>query len=163
MSDEKLTKSGLLMAIQTNRTRFENALAHFSDIQKSEILLENGWSIKDVMVHIASWERIGFEIVQSAQDGKSLKPYIAKVFESVDKFNAQTYENNKDKSLTRIEAEYQTAYQIFLALIESLDKSFIFSNLPFEGADEISVQSIISANTHLHYKEHAEAIEKIIE
>jgi hypothetical protein len=161
MSEEKLTKPELTAAIETDRARLEDALARFADTQKMEPLLENGWSIKDLMAHVATWERVGFDIVQAARDGEPLKDYVSKVFESIDNFNAQTYEKNKDKSLRDIESEFKAAYKDFTALIEPLDDAFIASNLPFEGVENLSVQVIITANTYHHYREHAEECEKL--
>lgn len=161
MSEEKLTKSELTAAIEMERARLEDALAHFSDTQKVGGLLENGWSGKDLMAHIAAWERVAFDIVQAARDGEPLKAYVSKVFESIDNFNAQTYERNKDKSLRNIEVEFKAAYNDFFDLITPLDEAFIAGNLPFEGAENLTVQVIISANTHHHYREHAEECERL--
>lgn len=163
MSKGKLAKSELMEAIRTERARLETVLACFSDVQKLKPLLENGWSIRDLLAHITSWEKIGFDIVKTARDGEALKPYIAKVFESIDNFNAKTLEINKANSLWEIEAEFHATYQDLMDLVEPLDDSFIASNLPFEGAEELSVQFMISANTHFHYREHAEALEKLLD
>ncbi len=161
MSDEKLTNSELMAAIETERAQLEKALARFSEDQKTKALLKNGWSIKDLMAHISAWEQVGFDIVQPARDGKPLKAYVSKVFESIDHFNAATFEKNKDKSLGEIEIEFNAAYKNFVALIETLDEDFIASNLPFEGAEDLNVRSVISANTHLHYREHTQTLEAL--
>jgi hypothetical protein len=161
MREEKLSKFELIAAIETERARLEDAMARFSDQQKTETLLENGWSIKDLMVHIAAWERVGFDIVQANRDGEPLKDYISKAFESIDNFNAQTYEKNKDRSLSDVKAEFKAAHQAFFSLIAPLPEAFIGSYLPFEGAEEITIRSIISSNTYLHYREHAEALEQL--
>lgn len=159
MPEGKVNKEELIAAIKTERARLEADLAKFSDVQKAKALLENGWSVKDLMAHIASWERVAFDILQPARDAEPLKEYIAQVFESIDNFNAKTYEQNKDKPLNEIEGEFNNAYQNFFALVESLDEAFIASNLPFEGTEEITIESIISSNTYQHYQEHAETLE----
>lgn len=158
---EKLTKPELLAAIRIDRTLLEKTLTRFSETQKTEMLFENGWSIKDLMAHIASWERVGIDIVEAARDGETLKGYVSKIFENIDNFNAKIYEQNKDKCLSEIKIEFQAAHKNFITLINPLDDNFIASNLPFEGTQEISVQYIISANTHWHYLEHIEAIKKL--
>jgi hypothetical protein len=40
-----------------------------------------------------------------------------------------------------------------------LDENFIVSHLPFEGAEELTLKHIISSNTYLHYREHAQTFE----
>lgn len=161
MAEEKLTKSELMDAIHKERARLEKALASFSEAQKAEKILENGWSVKDLMAHIAAWERVGFDIVQAARNSVALKTYVSKVFESIDNFNSKTYEKNKNKTLSKIEIEFQAAHKDFFTLIKTLDDDFITSNLPFDGADKLSVQYMISANTHLHYSEHTKALEAL--
>ena len=162
MPEGKPTKSELMAAIKTERVRLEGDLAKFPGGKKTEARLENSWSVKDLMAHIAAWEQVAFDIVQSAKNGEPLKDYVSKVFESIDNFNDQTYDKNKDKSLNEIETEFQASYQDFVALLVPLDEVFIASNLPFEGTEEISVESIISSNTFHHYREHAEALEKLL-
>jgi hypothetical protein len=162
VSEEQLTKSELLVAINTERARLESTLAKFTEAQKSEALLENGWCVKDLMAHVAAWERVGYDIVQAARDGEPLKDYVSKVFESIDDFNIKTYEKNKGKNLGEIETEFQTAHQDFITLVTPLDEAFINSHLPFEGTEEISVGQIITSNTYYHYREHTEALEKLL-
>jgi len=159
MPEGKVNKEDLIAAIKTERARLEANVAKLSDVKKAKALLENGWSVKDLMAHIASWERVAFDILQPARDAEPLKEYIAKVFESIDNFNAKTYEQNKDRPLNEIEGEFNNAYQNFFALVESLDEAFIARNLPFEGSEEITIESIISSNTYQHYQEHAETLE----
>ena len=163
MPEKNLSKSEMVTAIETKHARLKGALDRFSDAQKTEPLLDNGWSIKDLMVHIAAWERVGFDIVQAALDGNPLKDYISKVFENIDNFNAQTYEKNKGKLLREVETEFQVTHQVFFDLIATLEEAFIASNLPFEGTEEITIESIISSNTYQHFSEHAEALEKCLD
>ena len=53
-----MDKSALLNTIQTERTRFEALLAPLSEEQLCSPTLDGGWSIKDIMAHVAEWELI---------------------------------------------------------------------------------------------------------
>ena len=59
MPEGKPTKSELMAAIKTERVRLEGDLAKFPGGKKTEARLENSWSVKDLMAHIAAWEHRG--------------------------------------------------------------------------------------------------------
>ena len=103
---------------------------------------------------------MGFDIVQPARDGEPLDAYIPKIFESIDNYNAEIYKKNKDLTLGEIQSEFEAAHQDFLNLIKTLSWEFILSHLPFEGAEEFTIQNMISSNSHWHYLEHAASIQK---
>jgi hypothetical protein len=96
------------------------------------------------------------------RDSKSLDPKISSIFEDIDAHNARVLEEFRHKNAADVLRDSKTFYNVFLSLIESLDEAFIFSNLPFEGLEELTVQNIISANSHLHYQEHSQDIQKWI-
>jgi hypothetical protein len=160
MIKESLKKSELIDLIQAERTQLEVLISQFSDDQLIKDTLKNGWSIKDLMTHIAAWERVGYDIVHAAWYKKPLKPYVPKVFESIDDFNMETLEKNKDIALIDIKNEFKIAHRKFFDLIRNLDVGFIESNLPFEGTEEITIQFIISTNTHQHYRDHSEELKR---
>jgi hypothetical protein len=153
-------KSDLLEVIRLEREKLVSLFEGLSEIQMAEPGVEVAWSIKDILAHIAAWERVAIDIVQPARDGQPLKPYVPKVFESIDNFNAATFESHKNKDLTEVIGEFEASHRDFMELIETLPEAFVFTNLPFEGTEELSVQHMISANTHWHYLEHAESIQK---
>ena len=152
-------KSDLLDAIQTEREILESLMAGLSESQIVDIGVEASWSIKDILAHIAAWERVAIDIIQAARDGEALKSYIPKIFKSIDDFNATIYDTHKDDPSADVMAEFKASHNDFLSIISSLSEDFISSNLPFEGTEELTIQYMISANTHWHYKEHSESIQ----
>ena len=162
MTDEYTpqNKSDLIKVIQSERERL-NSL--FEGLPESHVIksgVEGNWSVKDILAHISAWERIAIDIIQSANDGEPLKPYINKIFEDIDKFNADVFKKYQNYRWMEVIEEFNASHQDFMILIESLTEKFIFTNLPFESTEEITAQYMISANTHWHYLEHAESIQK---
>ncbi|MFC1997942.1 ClbS/DfsB family four-helix bundle protein, partial [Chloroflexota bacterium] len=125
MSDRNISKLDLIETIQKIHANLVELIAIFTNSEKIKPVFDNGWSIKDMMAHIASCERVGFDIVQPARDSEPLKLYISKVFENVDKFNAETYQKNMDIPLSQIEIDFQIFHKDFVALIETLSDEFI--------------------------------------
>ena len=78
----------------------------------------------------------------------------------IDRFNAKVFEENKDLPLEKVKKEFHNSYDEFLAQIRNLDEEMISQTLPFEWAKDTTVEYLIAANTHWHYKEHAESIRR---
>jgi hypothetical protein len=122
--------------------------------------VEDSWSIKDILAHIAAWERLAFDRIHAALNKVPLKFPLIKGDADVDKFNDEVFENNKNQPLEMVMTEFSNSHKDFLAQIIELDEDFLFNPLPFDWAGKLSVQVVISANTHWHYLEHAESITK---
>ena len=157
------TKSDLLEVIQTERALLESSLEGLTDTQMTEPGVEASWSIKDILAHIAAWERLAFDRIQAALSGEALKFPLIKGDADVDKFNAEVYEKNKTQSLVGVITEFGASHTDFRSQIETLDDDFLTSPLPFDWAGKLTAQVVISANTHWHYIEHTESISRWLE
>jgi hypothetical protein len=155
---QPIDKSDLLRVIRLERNKLEELLDGLSAEKLGHPGVEVDWSIKDILAHIAAWERVAVDIVSATQSGITLPTYVSKVFENVDVFNAKVYEKHKAWSISKIQEEFSAAHQEFIKLIASLGEDFVFRNLPFEGAEKFTIQYMISANTHWHYREHVDSI-----
>jgi hypothetical protein len=154
------TKSDLLSVIDTERARLESLLQGLTQSQMVEPGVEASWSIKDILAHIAAWERLAFDRIHAASSGEALKFPLIKGDADVDAFNAQVYEQNKMKPLPDVMTEFQASHRDFRLQIEGLQADFLANPLPFDWAGKLTAQIIISANTHWHYIEHADSITK---
>jgi len=56
--------------------------------------------------------------------------------------------------------EFHASHHDFMELIETLHNDFLLCPLPFDWAGKLTALVMISANTHWHYIEHADAIDK---
>lgn len=154
------TKSDLLDVIHTERARLNSLLEGLTPSQMTEPGVEPSWSIKDILAHIAAWERLAIDRIHAAVSGDPLNFPLIKGDADVDKFNANVYEKNAAETLANIVSEFHASHQDFVAQIETLDEEFLVTPLPFDWAGKLTAQVVISANTHWHYVEHAESIAK---
>jgi hypothetical protein len=153
-------KSDLLDVIHAERERLGKLIEPLTDDQMIASGVEASWSVKDILVHIAAWERLAYDRIQAALSGESLKFPLIKGDTDVDQFNAEVYAKNKDQSLEKVMNEYHNSHQEFMGLIQTLQDDFLANPLPFDWAGKLTAQVMISANTHWHYIEHAESISK---
>ena len=156
-------KSDLLDVIHMEREQLDKLIEPLPEDQMIAAGVEAYWSVKDILAHIAAWERMAYDRIQAALSGESLYFPLIKGDEDVDQFNAEVYAKNKDRSLEKVMKEYHDSHQDLLDLIETLQDEFLASPLPFDWAAKLTAQVMISANTHWHYIEHAETISKWLE
>ena len=153
----------LLRVIRNERKNLESLMSELSDSQKAEPGVEGGWSIKDIMAHIAAWEKLAQDRINAALTGETLKYPVIKGDNFVDIFNLDVYESNKDLPLSEIQSEFQRSHNIFLEQIKLVEDDTLSQILPFDWAGKLTFQVLISANSHWHYAEHAESIERWIQ
>jgi hypothetical protein len=157
------SKSTLLEVIHSEWARLESLLEGLTDAQMVEIGVEATWSIKDILAHITAWEKLAMDRIHAAQTGDDLQYPIIAGDNFVDEFNARTYTTHKDQLLLEVLAEFRATHRDFVVQIEALDENCLQKKLNFDWSGNLTYQVMISANTHWHYIEHADAIEKWLE
>jgi hypothetical protein len=150
--------SDLLSVIRSERNNLEHLIRQLSDSQKVEPGVVGNWSIKDIMAHIAAWEKLAIDRINATLTGESLKFPVIEGDDFVDNINHQVYEKNKDLPLEVVQDDFNRSFNDFLHQIQSLDDETLTQKLPFDWAGNLTVQVLISANTHWHYVEHADSI-----
>ncbi len=161
MSDETpLSKSEMLDQIASTRTHLESLIAALSEAQMTTPGVQEEWSIKDMLAHIAAWERLTIERLGSAFSGTPLGRKLIQSNRDIDEMNAQVYEANRDRPLSEVLAEFEAAHRDILALVTSLDEAEYSGPIPAEWARGRPVWGMIGGNTCWHYPEHSAAIEQ---
>jgi hypothetical protein len=103
--------------------------------------LPNGWSVKDVLAHIAAWEWRCASLLDASHNTKAL----LKAQPDVDALNREIYEARKEWGWEEVEYDFRAAHQTLLEAIRQLP--------PPQLADEF-VQRTIADETWEHYDEH---------
>jgi len=156
-------KAALVDVINKERHNLESLIAGLTDSLKVLPGVEGDWSIKDIMAHIATWEQLAYDRIHTALTDEPIKFPVIKGDDDLDRFNAEIYEKNKSLPLDKIQAEFQESHQVLLKLIDSLEEDFIPQKLLLDWSGNLTVQVLISSNTHWHYIEHMESIVKFLQ
>ena len=129
----------------------------------AEPALEEGWSVKDVLAHISSWEKIGMALVRKNTPVEPPPQGVTRP--STDLINQKIYESNRDRSLADVLAYAERSHAELLALVETLSDEALNTAL---GVDDATVEAmdvdgptagqVISGNSDQHYREHADQI-----
>ena len=153
-----LSKVELLETIGTEYSRFEDLLSTMTNTQLTQSVAQDNWSVKDILAHIACWEKLATDRLEAAINDKTPTYPIIKDWEGVHAFNASCYQENQNKTLAVVFQESQQIHQSFIAIILMLDEKFIAKPLPFNWADGMTALELIAANSYSHYKEHYDAL-----
>ncbi len=154
------SKQALLDTIQSAWDELNEIISGLNEEQLTQPGAQEDWSIKDIMAHIAAWERLAADRIHAALSGEELQYPPMTNDDAINAFNAQAHEEHKGLPLKQVSSEFGAAHQAFLMQIEALDESRLAENLPFDWAGKVTFQVLISANAHWHYAEHIAAIEK---
>lgn len=139
MADEItfMTQKDLLKQIKIDRQSFAGLWANLSDEQMTQRpSLQADWSIKDLIAHIVWWEDFMIRRIEdklSGGDGKRTQ--------SIDGYNVQIFDDNKDRALSDILVEFENNLPKVEAFISQ------FSDAQINNPEVIN----ISGKALLHY------------
>lgn len=147
------------------RQRLEKSLAAFSDSQMTLPVLDGGWTIKDVLAHVAFWDdRLVYAVHPPPDARNPLMPVavedIAQTAGWVDRVNARVYELNRDRRLAEVRADFDRAYAEVHRVVSALDDHELLDESGLTRRWGFPAMEMFSGIRE-HYDEHAEALEKL--
>lgn len=152
--------SDLLTTIRIARAELLELLADLTQDQISSSPVQGDWTVKDLLAHIAAWERLAANRLAAARDAAELAYPPLQGQADVDAFNARVYRDHRLEPVETVMAEFEAAHQQLIAEVEMLAANQLPEQLPFDWAGNLTYQVLISANTHWHYYEHISALEQ---
>jgi hypothetical protein len=158
---ETLSKSELLAEIRQEWAALERLLASLSEVETITPSAEGEWSVKDTIAHLSAWEKVLLDRLGSALSRQPGQYPPVRNDEDVDRFNAQVFAENQDRSLSAVRLEFRNLYTGVLTVLEGLDDAFLSHPMVLDFPEEgPRLWEIVRANTSDHYREHRLAIEQ---
>lgn len=112
-----------------------------------EPTLANGWSVKDVLSHIAAWEwRCASLLNESHQSDLPLR-----ALPDVEALNHEFFQERQEWSWAEVEDDFRQAHQTMLTAIRAIPPVRLTSKI---------VQQSIAEETWEHYAEHLPDLER---
>ena len=153
-----MNKTDVLETIRSAHTTLEELLAPLSETQFCTATLEGQRSIKDILAHIAAWERLCADSIAELVHGEL--PSLPE--EDDDTINEQILLENRDRSLHEVQGDFRDAYQHLLrqvgVLFQTLSEEDLNDPRRFPWLEGHSLLAFIAGNSYDHYGEHAEQI-----
>lgn len=160
MSTLPATRQELLQSITATRAELEALLAAVP-VERREEPLPSGLSVKDLLAHIAFWERHLVERLEASAAGHPHASLPYAVDAEVDAINARVYAQHHPQSWEVIWFDFVDVHRRTLAALDRLTPADIFDparSLAVIGDDQQTVFDHIYAETTEHFLEHAAEI-----
>lgn len=155
-SVERVTQKGLLASIRRDRDRFDATLARLPRNRLEEPALPGGWSVKDVLAHIAWGDRENAGVARArALVGSDLWEL------SDDERNAVVVRDSRSRTLDEVLVGYRDSYAEYLTAIgnlsdEDLNDASRITSLAERIPGWAPWRVLYDPD---HYRDHREAIE----
>jgi hypothetical protein len=149
-----MNKAIFLETLQTGRAQWEALLAKVDQTRMTETGIEGEWALKDILAHIAWYEREMVGILQTrALVGSSLW-----VLPNAER-NAAIFDQNRNRSSSEVLSEAQRVYAELLQAAQSLAEEDLIDPSRYRDmpADWFPWK-VLADNTYEHYAAHIPAI-----
>src|SRR5690348_7577226 len=114
---EQVNKTSILKDMNTSYTALEGIL---TPLDKTQFFTEGvipGWSIKDLLAHIASWQHRLLTLLEAAI--RNEEPTISGPdnVQEMDALNAQFYQENKARPLDKVLTDIRISHQHIMDIV----------------------------------------------
>ncbi|HEX9131749.1 MAG TPA: ClbS/DfsB family four-helix bundle protein [Ktedonobacteraceae bacterium] len=154
---ETITKAALLDNIQSGYNQFEALLAPLSEEQMTIPAVNGPWSVKDNIAHLTAWHDYLLNQLQGVIDGEKPPKFMPGLSE--DEINEGFYQQNKDRPLAEVMADFRLSYQRILAAVQSISEEALNAPFPWRQNGN-AAWGLIAGNTYEHYEEHGNIIRR---
>jgi hypothetical protein len=154
---ETIAKTALLDNIQSGYNQFEALLAQLSEEQMTIPAVNGPWSVKDNIAHLTAWHDYLLNQLQGVIDGEKPPKFMPGLSE--DEINEGFYQQNKDRPLAEVLADFRLSYQRILAAVQSISEEALNAPFPWRKNGN-AAWGLIAGNTYEHYEEHGNIIQR---
>ncbi len=148
-----MNRNELLSQMHAGRNALEAALARVDTDQMTAPVLHDGWSVRDVLVHLGFWERRTVTRYDALRRGETPGGEVSSDAE-LDALNARVYNEGQGRPAGEVRTDESAAYQALLRLAETAPEADLFDPQRFPWTQGRPFAYWIEANAHGHYEEH---------
>ena len=152
-----MDRAQLLAEMLEGRRRWDATLDRVPRERMSEPAFEGGWSVKDIVAHVAAWERVAAARLEHGLGrGRALDPLEDL---PLDERNQRYFEANREAQLDDVIAGELEAWAQLLSIVEALDEADLHDPSRLRLRGDVEPWQMIAANSHEHFDEHIPQIE----
>ena len=157
---EQVDKTRIVKEMSTSYAALEELLASLDKTQYFTEGVIPGWSIKDILAHIASWHHRLLKWLDAAVHNEVPAISGPDSVEEMDMLNAQFYQQNKALPLDAVLADFRTSYQHILGIVQAMPEEELLSPHRFAWSKGEPLWQAIAGDTYEHYQEHIKQIQE---
>ncbi len=157
------TKDELLQRLKSDRLEWDNLIATVPEETGSEPNLPNGWAVKDLLAHVAAYERWTAAQIQAANEGREptdMELYGREALPGEaggwdeDQINAAIYEQHKDLTYAEARAFAGEAFNALVAALEATPDDDLLRPGAQAWLHEGNLLTAVAGQTYDHYAMH---------
>ncbi len=162
-----MDKSTLIDTIRRSQAAMEQAIAPLSEQQVTNPGVTGEWSIKDILAHIVTWERVLLDRLRAAASDTTPTfasfpdgPQFAELTEAdIDRINDQFYRQNKDRTTRDVLTEFKAISPQIVEIVQMLPEDDLLNPQRFAWAKGQPLWEYVSGDTYEHIDEHLDSIQ----
>jgi uncharacterized protein (TIGR03083 family) len=149
---EPATKEALLEEIQSERERLDTMIAALTPDQMAQPGAVGEWAVKDVLAHLAEWERLLLVWYQAGLRGE-IPPLPAEGYTWVqmDDLNQVIYEKYHPRSPEEVMAYYRSSYEQTLGAVKAMSEEELFAPERYAWTKKNRLVDYVIPCTSEHY------------
>jgi hypothetical protein len=152
---DRMNVAELTALIRATSTRLELLVAQLSVAEINQPGAVGVWSVKDVLAHIAFWERYAVDTLHAIERGET--PNLV-ADDETERNNASVVAQYYQRSLAAVVSDWQQAREDLLDAIEDLEDEDLNDPDRFPWSEGRSLLDRIAGNSFDHEQEHIEQI-----
>ncbi len=154
-------KAELLRRIQAGYEQLEALLAPLSTVQMTDPSVNGPWSVKDNIAHLTVWQNYLLDQLQGILTNTKPPEFMPGI-SSEDEINAHIFQQNKDRPVAAVLADFRASYQRVLAALQQMSEEALNAPSPWSTSGN-PIWPFIVGNSYGHYEEHGEIIRRWLE
>ena len=158
---EPQTKVEMLQWVNDEWEALNDWLARIPPAERERPGVEGGdWSIKDLMAHVTAWEKLMVQwLLEAARGETPQRPVPGLTWDDLDLLNQRIYDQNHDRPLVDVEADYHAFHQTALETVLPLSEEELFTAGRYDWMNDRPLWYVVAGNMWNHYQEHREGLE----
>ena len=163
-------KTELLEQMRAGREEWDALIAQIPDSARTEPALAGGWSVKDLIAHVAAFENWTAAQIRAANEGRAPTDRELYGVEEVtldpegwdlDRENAAIYARYKETPLAEVMTFSSQAFADLVAAVEAVSDEDITRTGAQSWTEDSTLLEIIPGQCYAHYEQHADDLKSI--
>jgi hypothetical protein len=163
-------KLELLERMRAGRDEWDALIARIPETTLTAPVLTGGWSVKNLVAHVAAYEKWTASQIQAANEDRTptdMELYGVEEMPpdpegwDVDRQNAAIYAQYKDMPLTEVMAFSAAAFGDLVAAIEKVSDDDIARPGAQSWAGDATLLEIVPGQCYAHYEQHIDELKSI--
>jgi hypothetical protein len=164
------SKTELLERMRAGREEWDALLAQIPDSARTEPALAGGWSVKDLIAHVAAFENWTAAQIRAANEGRAPTDKELYGVEEVtvdpdgwdlDRQNAAIYAQYKETSLAEVMTFSNQAFADLVAAVEAVAEEDFARTGAQSWTDDSTLLEVVPGQCYAHYEQHAADLRSI--